>query len=72
MTNFKLPCIPELVAHKISGSEKGTVDAAELGFHKTEYGRLVTQLEIAAAETKLLAEPACRGALTDLLIRIRL
>ncbi|HLJ44554.1 MAG TPA: nucleotidyltransferase domain-containing protein [Bryobacteraceae bacterium] len=69
---FKLPYIPELVARKISGSEKGTLNAPELGFHQAEYSRLLGELETAAAETDLPAEPACRGGLNDLLIRIRL
>jgi uncharacterized protein len=69
---FKLDYVPELVARKMAGSEKGTLAAAELSFHKAEYGRLLAQLEGEAAETKLPAEPSCREALNDLLIRIRL
>jgi hypothetical protein len=69
---FHLPYIPDLVARKVTGSEKGTLDAAELGFHKDEYHRLIAQLESAAALTKLPPEPTCRHGLNDLLIGIRL
>ena len=69
---FHLPYIPELVARKVTGSEKGTLDAAELGFHKDEYHRLIALLESEAALTKLPSEPTCRNSLNDLLIRIRL
>lgn len=69
---FKLAYVPELVARKVAGPEQGTLDTAELGFHSTEYRRLLAQLEAAAAETKLPAEPNCRQALNDLLVRVRL
>jgi hypothetical protein len=69
---FNLPYVPELVARKMAGSEKGTLASAELEFHKAEYPRLLSQLEVAAAETSLQAEPTSRDALNDLLVRIRL
>ena len=69
---FKLTYVPELVARKVAGPEKGTLDAAELGFHDAEYHRLLAKLEAEAAKTKLPVEPTCREALNDLLVRIRL
>ena len=69
---FKLAYVPELVARKVAGPEKGTLDSAELGFHSAEYRRLLAQLEAEATETKLPDEPLCREALHDLLVRIRL
>lgn len=69
---FKLAYVPELVARKMAGSEKGTLAAAELGFHTAEYGRLLEQLEAEARRTVLPTEPSCRDALNDLLVRIRL
>src|SRR5690349_9783696 len=70
--DFKLPYVPELVARKMAGPEKGALGTAELGFHQAEYARLIAMLEAAAADTKLPAEPGCRGALNDLLVRTRL
>jgi predicted nucleotidyltransferase len=69
---FRFAYVPELVARKVAGPEKGTLDAAELGFHSAEYSRLLAQLEAEAAATRLPAEPNCREAVNDLLVRIRL
>jgi predicted nucleotidyltransferase len=69
---FKLTYVPELVARKMAGPENGALNTTELEFHSSEYRRLLAQLEVEAAETKLRAEPDCREALNDLLVRIRL
>ena len=69
---FGLPYVPELVARKMSGPEKGALGTDELGFHEAEYRRLIAQLESEAAKTNLPDEPRCREALNDLLVRIRL
>ncbi len=69
---FNLPYVRELVARKMAGPEKETLAAAELGFHQTEYRRLLGQLESEASRSELPTEPTCRHALNDLLVRIRL
>lgn len=69
---FQLPYIPELVSRKIHGAEKGTLESGETEFHRREYERLMAQLETEAASTHLPEEAACRDALNDLLVRVRL
>jgi uncharacterized protein len=68
----RLPYIPELVARKVRGSEKGSLDTGERDFHQAEYTRLLAALETAATESHLPDEPRARGALNDLLVRLRL
>ena len=67
-----LPYIDELVERKLSGPEKGTLDAADLRFHQAEYERLVKELESSAERSTLPEKPAAKAALNDLLIRLRL
>lgn len=69
---FMLPYITELVERKVHGSEKGTLSSDERNLHQTEYMRLVTKLEEAAAKSDLPAEASARDSLNDLLIRVRL
>ena len=64
--------MPELVARKLAGSKKGTLQTAEIEFHKNEFSRLLAQLETQGANSQLPDEPSCRDALNDLLVRIRL
>lgn len=70
--DFRLPCVGELVSRKIQGAEKSKLEIPEIEFHQAEYERLITQLETAAAESKLPDETACQPALNDLLVRVRL
>jgi uncharacterized protein len=69
---FCLPYVAELVERKVHGSEKGSLDAGEQDFHRSEYARLTIALEEAAVKSDLPAEPVTRGALNDLLVRVRL
>ena len=69
---FKLPYLPELIERKTSGTEKGTLDQADLSFHEREYERLRTELEEALEQSRLPEQPSGATALNDLLIRIRL
>ena len=69
---FNLSYIPELVERKVSGTEKGTLDQADLAFHELEYERLRAKLEQAFEESQLPENPNGASALNDLLIRIRL
>lgn len=69
---FRLPCIPELVQRKLEGPEKGTLQTAEIEFHRGEYLRLTAYLQTAAAASQLPEVPTVRNAMHDLLVRIRL
>jgi len=69
---FRLPHIAELVHRKTTGPERCELDVIDRDFHKREYERLVSQLESEAARSSLREEPACRGELNDLLVRLRL
>jgi len=68
----RLPQIPDLVARKLAGPEKATLDDADVAFHEGEVGRLRRALEDAGASSTLAEEPTARDALHDLLVRIRL
>jgi uncharacterized protein len=71
---FKLPCIAELVARKISGPEKSKLEDAEIAFHESEYQRLRGELQSAHEASHLPELPGdeTRRALNDLLVRLRL
>jgi len=68
----RLPQVPDLVARKLAGPEKGALDDADVAFHEREVGRLRRALEEAGAGSTLAEEPTARDALHDLLLRIRL
>jgi uncharacterized protein len=68
---FQLPYIPELVERKLSGTEHGTLDDADVDFHEREYTRLVALLESARDSSHLPETATCKPALNDLLLRVR-
>ena len=71
---FRLPHVPELVARKLAGPERGALDDADVAFHRAEFDRLWAELD-AASEASALPEapaPAARAALNDLLVRLRM
>jgi uncharacterized protein len=68
----KLSFIDDLIARKLSGPEKGTLDQADLKFHKAEYQRLTKLLEESYQESSLPELPSGRETLNDLLVRLRL
>ena len=68
----KLPYIPDLIARKTSGPEKGRLEQADLEFHQREYERLRATLQQAFEDSRLPEVPSCTAALNDLLIRVRL
>lgn len=68
----RLSYIPELIERKLEGSERSTLDAADMEFHGREYQRLVGELEQAMETTSLPEKPSSGEALNDLLVRIRL
>jgi predicted nucleotidyltransferase len=69
---FKLPYLPDLIERKVSGTEKGRLERADLGVYQREYERLRAELEQAYQESKLPEAPGGAAALHDLLVRIRL
>ncbi len=69
---YRLPFIPELMARKIGGAEKETLDAGEADRFEQEFLRLRERLVAEAAETSLPEHYSARPALNDLLVRIRL
>ena len=68
----KLSYIPELIESKTTGTEKGTLDQADLEFHEREYERLRSELEETFEESELPEQPHAAAALNDLLVRVRL
>ena len=68
----RLPQIPELVARKLAGPERATLDDADVAFHEAEVSRLRRALEDAGATSGLAEEPTAARALHDLLVRVRL
>lgn len=70
--SFTLKYIPDLIARKIAGKEKATLDDADLEFHGREYERLRRELEEAYQSSTLPETPVAKDALSDLLIRLRL
>jgi predicted nucleotidyltransferase len=69
---FRLPQLPELIARKTAGAEKGVLPDGDLAFHEAEYQRLVGVLEESAQASRLPEAPSARPALHDLLVRLRL
>jgi predicted nucleotidyltransferase len=68
---FRVPQVPELVAQKVSQTEWAEI-AEDLAFHHSEYQRLYSELEAAAAETSLPEAVTSADALNDFLISVRL
>lgn len=68
----RLPYLPELIAQKQEGPEKGTLSAADLALHQQEYERLTWELEEARERSQLPEQATAKDALNDLLVRIRL
>ena len=69
---FKLPFLPELIARKLNGAEKGELPDADLQFYRNEYERLREKLEDAYKSSNLRETPEGADALNDLLVRLRL
>ncbi len=68
----RLPYIPDLIARKTGGPEKGRLDQADLEFHQREYERLRKELQMAYEESHLQENATAAATLNDLLVRIRL
>jgi predicted nucleotidyltransferase len=68
----KLPYIPDLIARKTGGPEKGRLEQADRRLYEREYERLTADLEIAFHKSRLPENPGAKAALNALLIRVRL
>jgi hypothetical protein len=71
---FRLHFIADLVARKLDGPEKSTLEDSDIAFHESEYQRLRGELQTAhdASQLPELPSDETRNALNDLLVRIRL
>ncbi len=71
---YRLPFIDDLIALKLAGPEKGTLKQSDLAFHESEKNRLDALLRTRSESSHLPLAPsaACAGALSDLLVRLRL
>lgn len=69
---YKLPYIDDLIARKMSHTEKGILPDADMEFYEQEYKALTKRLEDARDTSSLPQHPAGKEALSDLLVRIRM
>lgn len=69
---FQLQYIDELVARKLSQSEKSTLKEVDVSFYEREYQRLCLELENASLTSSLPDYPSNKEALNRLLIQIRI
>lgn len=68
----KLPYLPDLIARKTAGPEKGHLEPGDVDRHRREYERLRAELEHARDASRLPEGPSAAARLNDLLVRIRL
>jgi predicted nucleotidyltransferase len=69
---YGLAYVPDLIARKLGGGEHSALDDADAEFHRQEYMRLRARLEAEQGASALPEAPSARGALNDLLLRLRL
>ncbi|EAQ77765.1 nucleotidyltransferase domain-containing protein [Blastopirellula marina] len=69
---FRLPYVPDLIARKVEGPEKGTLPSTDVTLHSTEYERLRAELTQAHEQSRLPEQATAAAALNDLLVRVRL
>jgi len=67
----RLAHVDDLIARKLAGPEKSTLEDSDLSFHRREYERLRTELEAAHQASTLPETNSARPALNDLLVRLR-
>lgn len=67
---YPVAYVPDLVARKLSGPERSTLDEADVDFHLREYGRLRSELQIAFEASSLPEVSSAKPALHDLLLRL--
>jgi len=68
----RLPHVDDLIARKLAGPETSALEAADVEFHRREYGRLRADLEASQRSSALPERPTARPALNDLLVRLRM
>lgn len=68
---YHLPYIPDLIAAKLAGGEKGQLQEADVAFHQAEFERLTEMLREVQTNSSLPEHPGGKEELNDLLIRIR-
>ncbi len=68
----RLSHVTDLIARKLAGPERSTLDDSDFAFHQWEYGRLRGELEASHRASRLPEAPSARPALNDLLVRLRL
>lgn len=68
----QLPHVADLIARKLAGPEQSALDDSDVAFHQREYERLRADLEAAHRASTLPEGTAARGALNDLLLRLRM
>ncbi|WP_165070955.1 nucleotidyltransferase domain-containing protein [Paludisphaera rhizosphaerae] len=68
----RLSHVDDLIARKVGGREKETLEDADVAFHRGEYERLRAALEAAGRSSSLPERTDARPALDDLLIRLRM
>ena len=69
---YELPYIPELIERKTRGTERQTLEQAEVSFYENEYDLLRKRLENETNQTRLPESQTAKAALNDLLLRVRL
>jgi len=69
---YALPYIPELIERKTHGTERQTLEQAEVSFYENEYDLLRKRLESEASRTSLPESQRAKAALNDLLLGVRL
>jgi predicted nucleotidyltransferase len=65
----ELPYIPELIERKTRGTERQTLEQAEVSFYENEYDLLRKRLENETIQTRLPESQTAKAALNDLLLR---
>jgi uncharacterized protein len=72
--DFRLPFLHELIAQKLGGPEKASINGADISFHEVEMNRLRRELEEAHATSGLPELPSeeTRSRLSKLLVRLRI
>jgi hypothetical protein len=69
---YELPYIPELIERKTRGTERQTLEKAEVSFYENEYDLLRKRLENETSQTRLPESQTAKAALNDLLLKVRL
>jgi uncharacterized protein len=69
---YELPYIPELIERKTRGTERQTLEQAEVSFYENEYDLLRKRLENETSQTRLPESQTAKAALNDLLLKVRL